>query len=86
MEKPAVGTVVHYVGSAPGKRQVCRAAIVTTTGNLRDASAVGLCVFNPQTPLFKGGVKADEGKKIGTYHVLETCGNETTEFEASPTV
>ncbi len=74
MPKSSVGRVVHFVGSASNRRGegVCRAAIVIAS---KDDGSVGLCVFNPQTVLFKHNVKLDEAKASGTWHWPELVGD-----------
>jgi len=69
MPKSSVGRVVHFVATDNKRNGVCRAAIVIGS---KDDDSVGLCVFNPQTVLFKHGVKLDaETKKPGTWHLPE---------------
>lgn len=76
---PTVGRTVHYVslGSAGGEYpSVCRAAIVTESGDRRSADAdlakVGLCVLNPEGLFFNRGVSYSTERKPGTWHHL--CG------------
>ena len=85
MEKPTLGTHVHYVVvvvGGGGRKPVCRHAVVITV----DKADPGLVIFNPQTAVFKHGVKEDESKKAGTYHAVDRCEGEPAEFEASPSV
>lgn len=66
MEKLIVGSDVHFVALGAARRDVCRAAKVTA---IKGDDQVGLCVFNPQTLLFKHGVKLDAETKLpGTWH------------------
>ena len=73
-----LGDPVHYVTTG-GKKPVCRHAVVITV----DKPDPGLCIYNPQTTVFKHGVKEDESKKVGTYHDADRCEGEPAEIEAA---
>ena len=82
MEKPTLGTSVHYV-TGQGKEPTCRHAVVITV----DKPDPGLAIFNPQTVVHKGRVKRDDNRSPGTWHRAEDHVEveAPAEIEASPT-
>lgn len=71
--KPSVGRVVHYVAyGTPGGEfpaGVCRAAIVSETGDPEHPELASLVVLNPTGLFFNRWLKQDETQKApGTWH------------------
>jgi hypothetical protein len=72
---PSVGRVVHYTSyGTPGGEypSVCRAAVVTATGDPNgadeDLNKVSLCVLNPEGMFFNRDVAYSDTPTGGTWH------------------